>query len=255
MCGTLLSCGDVNNKAIRLVRITPLMYERKDTSMRIRYKVLIAWAFFEFLSWLIFPHLVAHVQPVAQELTAPPELSAPSSPPVQSQRIPWYRDPARMALVGAISGAVVGAVATTCAAFMTGLINLRVRKITNEHELRLRELIRQHELQKLSVQKQLEVCGSFAEQIVKFNLIKPGDLSVGIFDALVDVMAAFERSYPFLDKQTAKTFDEQISIPFKNQEFVKMYQERGVEALYNEVRQRLMRHVLPTLRAFLDSIK
>jgi hypothetical protein len=203
----------------------------------------------------MFPQVGGHFQAAAQEPASPPAVSVPSSPPAQSQRIPWYRDPARTALAGTISGAIVGGLATTFAAFMTGFINLRVRKITNEHELQIRELTRQHELQKISVQKQLEVYGSFNETIVKFTLITPEDSPVTVFDELIDVIAAFERSYPFLDKQTIKTFDELISSPFNNQEFVKIYQERGAVALYHEVRQRLMRHVIPTARRFLDSLK
>jgi hypothetical protein len=218
-------------------------------------KVACACGFWGLLLFAAVPPLAVSVQPAAQELPIPPVLPLPSTIPAQPSKGPWYTNAALTALAGALAGAVVGAIATTCAAFMTGLINLRVRKITNAHELQLRELVRQHELQKLSVQKQLEVCGSFAEQIVKFILITPGDSAVGVFDGLIELIAAFERSYPFLDKHTTKTFDEFISIPFKNKELVRIYEEKGAQALFDEVRRRLMTNVLPTLRTFLDSIK
>jgi len=138
---------------------------------------------------------------------------------------------------------------------MTGFINLRVRKITNEHEREMRQLISQHELQKLSVQKQLEVYGNFFEKIVEFDSVAPKDLPDGLFKGLIGVMAAFQQSYPFLDKETIKVFDEQISIPFNNQEFEKMLYEKGASVLYREIRNRLMRKVMPTAKAFLDSFK
>ena len=219
------------------------------------YSVMIISGFLGLLVFSVVPPFVGHLQPSAREVTTSAAVPAPAQGDGERQRVLWYRDPARTALIGGISGAVVGAIATTCAAFMTGLIHVRVRKITNEHELQLRELVRQHERQKISIQKQLEVCGSFAEQIVKFNLIIHDKSSVGVFDGLIEVIATFERSYPFLDKQTAKTFDELISIPFKNEEFVSLYQEKGGKALYHEVLQRLTQHVLPALRAFFDSIK
>jgi hypothetical protein len=223
--------------------------------MSIRHKALIFCGFFGFLSLLILPQFITHVQLMAQERAIPPAESASSSPPPPSQAVPWYRDPARMALAGTLAGAAVGAIATTLAAFMTGFINLRVRKITNEHEREMRQLISQHELQKLSVQKQLEVYGGFFEKIVEFDSVAPKDLPDGLFKGLISVISAFEQSYPFLDKETIKVFDEQISIPFKNQEFEKMLYEKGDSTLYREVRNRLMRKVMPTAKAFLDSFK
>jgi hypothetical protein len=133
---------------------------------------------------------------------------------------------------------------TCLAAFLAAFIALRVRNLTNQHELR-----------KMNLEKQLSVYGRFFEKIVQIDLIDYKDDPDVLFKALVDILAEFERSYPFLDKQTIKVFDEQISVPFTKQEFTNMFYEKGYDAVYKEIRHRLMGNVIPTSKAFLDQFK
>jgi len=149
---------------------------------------------------------------------------------------PWYKDPTLAALIGVFG--------TTFAAFLTAIIALRVRKLTNRHELR-----------KMTLEKQLTVYGDFFEKIVQIDLIDLKDDASKLVIELIDLVAQFERSYPYLDKQTIKVFNEQIAIPIEGEMFTNMLYEKGYEATYKEVRYRLMGKVLPTAKAFLDQFK
>jgi hypothetical protein len=218
----------------------PPAHKRIEPDMARIYKVILYLGFFGLLSIPIFQPFVEVPHVSAQATPAPEVVPAPAIPPAQPQRVPWYRDPARTALAGAGAGAL----ATSLAALITGLMNLRVRKLTSKHEL-----------QKLSLEKQLTVYGNFFRKIVQVDILDAKDDPDMLFQLLMDLIAEYERSWPFLDKQTTKVFTEEISKPFEKEEFIRLFDEKGYDALYKEVRYRLMGKVMPTAKEFLDYYK
>jgi hypothetical protein len=206
--------------------------------MRTIWKILIFLSFLSFSSILpVWTSAQVQSPPSPQAVGEPaPPLAASPSVPRLAQMEPWYKDPTLAALIGVFG--------TTFAAFLTAIIALRVRKLTNRHELR-----------KMTLEKQLTVYEDFFAKIVQIDLIDSKDDPSNLVRALIDLVAQFERSYPYLDKQTIKVFNEQIAIPIEGEMFTNMLYEKGYEATYKEVRYRLMGKVLPTAKAFLDQFK
>jgi len=167
--------------------------------------------------------------PTEKPMSLTTTVSTPSSL-AETKSIPWYKEPTLTGLVGVIVG-FLG----------TGFFNLLLRSLTNKHELR-----------KLFLEKQASAYGNFFSKIVEFDLIDRDELSVELPEKLMQIMVEFERSYPFLDRQTIGEFNEKISLPFKEGKFTKFLDGKNYEALYDELRHRLTGEFLPKAEQHLE---
>jgi hypothetical protein len=216
-----------------------------DTPMRALLKIILCFGFLGFVGALAFQSFLWSGKAFSQEVVTPPAATTPSSPSPEAKTAPtapsapWYKDPALTA--------VAGALATGVAALIAGLISLWVRWLTKKHEM-----------QKIALEKQLEIYGTLFEKISEFDILDPVTPKE-LLDHIIELMATFEKSYPFLDKHTIKVFDKEISIPFNQKEFTNMLlsedADKGYTKVYTEIRHRLADKVMPAAKKFLDRFK